>query len=97
MSVDPVHRSLGEGEDAEEEERHYRAEDGPAPDRMRGDGVDFVGGAGADGAVADDDIGDDPADGVVARADEGAGPIGAGGRPTVLPGAKQIGGAGVQG
>jgi len=38
------HRRLREREDADEEQRHHRSKNHPAPHRMRGDGVDFVGG-----------------------------------------------------
>ena len=60
---------------------------------MGGDGVNSVGSTGADGTVAQDDLGGDLADRIVARTYEGAGPVRAGGGPAFLPSAEELGGA----
>jgi len=83
--ADPVHRRLGEVEDAEEKQRHHRGEHEPAPDGMSDDGIDFVRGGRAGGAGAKHDIGRDVADGVVARVDQRAGPVGPLAFPALFP------------
>ena len=94
--VEPVHRRLREREDADEEERHYRSEHQPAPDGMRGDGVDFVRCGRTGGSGLEHNFGRDPANRFVAGVDEGARPIHALGFPPLLPAPQDVVGPGMQ-
>ena len=97
LGIDPVHRDLGEGENREEQRSHHSAEHEPAPERVDDDGVDLVGGGRAGGAGLRDDVGAEFGDGLVAAADERAGPVSPLARPAFLPVRENFCGAGAQG